>query len=83
MAFQFDCPEQGEGVVQAFRRAESPGEAIRVKLRGLDPRAVYALTNLDVAGTTERTGRDLLRDGLPMVLKDRPGAAVISYRKRP
>jgi alpha-galactosidase len=35
MAFQFDCPEQGVGVVQAFRRAESPCEAIRVKLRGL------------------------------------------------
>jgi hypothetical protein len=28
MAFQFDCPEQGEGVVQAFRRAESPGAAV-------------------------------------------------------
>ena len=38
--------------MQAFRRAESPGEAIRVKLRGMDPTAVYALTNLDVAGTT-------------------------------
>ena len=83
MAFQFDCPEQGVGVVQAFRRAESPCEAIRVKLRGLDPRAVYALTNLNVADNMEMTGRDLLENGLPMVLKNRPGAMVISYRKKP
>jgi len=83
MAFQFDCPEQGEGVVQAFRRVECPGEAIRVKLRGLDPRAEYTLTNLDVAGTTEMAGRDLLENGLSLLLKDRPGAAVISYKKKP
>ena len=35
--WQFDVPEKGEGVVQAFRRAESVYEAARFKLRGLDP----------------------------------------------
>ena len=32
-------------MVQAFRRVKSPGESIRVKLHGLDPNAVYTLTN--------------------------------------
>ena len=36
-------------MVQAFRRADSLYESIQVKLRGLDPDAVYTLTNLDVA----------------------------------
>ncbi len=29
MAWQFDCPERGEGLVQAFRREKCPGESIR------------------------------------------------------
>ena len=37
IAWQFDCPEKGEGAIQAFRRPESVYESIRVKLRGLDP----------------------------------------------
>ena len=38
IAWQFDCPEQGEGMVQAFRRAESVYESARFTLRGLDAR---------------------------------------------
>ena len=83
MAWQFDSPERGEGMVQAFRREKSPGESICAKLQGLDPNAVYTLTILDVAGTTERTGRELLHKGLPMVIKDRPGSAVVTYKKKP
>ncbi len=83
LAWQFDCPERGEGVVQAFRRAESPYESIRVKLRGLASDAVYALTNLDVAGTKEMTGRELLESGLPVAIMDQPGAVVITYKKKP
>lgn len=82
MAWQFDCPEKGEGVVQAFRRAESDYEAARFRLRGLEPDAVYTLTNLDVAGSTEMTGRELLESGLPIALKDRPTAAIILYKKK-
>jgi alpha-galactosidase len=82
MAWQFDRPEAGEGVVQAFRRADSAEESARFKLRGLEPDAVYVLTNLDVAGTTEMTGRELLERGLPVVLKERPSAAIITYKKK-
>ena len=47
LAWQFDCPEQGEGVVQAFRRDQSSYEAARFRLRGLNPDARYTVTNLD------------------------------------
>ena len=36
MAWQFDRPEAGEGVVQAFRRAENGDESATFRLRGLD-----------------------------------------------
>jgi len=81
IAWQFDCPESGEGMIQAFRRAESVYEAARFGLRGLEPEARYTLTNLDVAGTTEMTGRELVEPGLPVVINDRPGAVIITYSR--
>lgn len=83
MGWQFDRPEQGDGMVQMFRRAKSPYESIRVALRGLDPDATYAITNLDVPGSQEMSGRELLDSGLPIEIKDRPGAVVITYKKKP
>jgi alpha-galactosidase len=82
VAWQFDRPEAGEGVVQAFRRADSSYESARFKLRGLDPSARYTITNADAPGGEERTGRELMEQGLSVTLRDQPGAAVVSYRKR-
>jgi alpha-galactosidase len=82
MAWQFNRPEAGTGMVQAFRRHESPYESIRVKLQGLEKDAVYGLTNLDLPGTTEITGRELSEIGLLITIKSPRGAAIISYKKR-
>ncbi|NLF67573.1 MAG: hypothetical protein GX575_00815 [Candidatus Anammoximicrobium sp.] len=82
MAWQFDCPESGEGLVQAFRREQSGDESARLKLYGLEPEAVYTLTDLDVPGATRMTGRELTQDGLSIAIKDRPGAAIVTYAKR-
>jgi len=83
MAWQFDRPDLGEGLVQAFRRAESSYESIRVKLRGLDPDATYTLANRDVSESTEATGRDLMEKGFSIAISDQPGAVVITYKKKP
>ncbi|MFA6240067.1 MAG: alpha-galactosidase [Candidatus Hydrogenedentales bacterium] len=83
MAWQFDCPERGEGMVQAFRRASNADESIRLKLQGLDAGARYTLTDLDTAKTTEATGKELIEQGISIVLQNKPGAAVLIYRKKP
>jgi alpha-galactosidase len=83
MVFQFDSFDGAEGIVLAFRRTQSPYESIRVKLRGLKPDVAYSLTNVDVAGSTEMTGRELLEKGISIALKDKLGAAVITYHKFP
>ena len=82
MAWQFDRPDLGEGMVQAFRRGKSPYESAKFRLRGLQPEAVYQLTNPDVVGTTERTGRELLDNGLAVAVKHRPGAVIVTYKKK-
>ena len=81
IAWQYDSPENGGGVVQAFRRDGSPAASMSLKLRGLDPSARYRVTNLDDGKTQEMSGRSLLRDGLKVEIPDAPGSAVITYRK--
>jgi alpha-galactosidase len=82
IAWQFHDPEQGEGAVQAFRRAESPVEQLRLKLHDLDPEAAYAVTVFGVPGTTKATGRELMAYGLPIVLSSKPAAAVVLYSRQ-
>lgn len=82
IAWQFDCSDQGEGVVQAFRRPASIYEVARFRLSGLDSEAMYELTDHDVEGVTEMTGHDLMKNGLPVSIPDRPGAVVITYKKK-
>ncbi|MBZ5563370.1 MAG: GH36 C-terminal domain-containing protein, partial [Acidobacteriia bacterium] len=81
MAWQYDCPEQGEGVVMAFRRPGSPYGSARFKLRGLDPAARYRVTNLDTSAAQEMTGAELSDQGLPVTLKRRPDSALIVYKR--
>jgi len=80
-AWQFDRPATGDGVVQAFRRSQSPIETVRFKLRGLDAAAQYTVSNLDAPGESRFSGRELEEQGLPVAIKDQPGAVIITYRK--
>ncbi|MCY2988974.1 MAG: alpha-galactosidase [Planctomycetota bacterium] len=81
MAWQFDRPELGEGVVQVFRRGESPYESARFPLRGLKADAQYTLTDLDTGRTEQLAGRQLMQDGLPITIPQRPYAAVLLYQQ--
>ncbi|MGD0696329.1 MAG: alpha-galactosidase [Terriglobia bacterium] len=81
LAWQFDLPATGEGMIQAFRRPESPFEFARLKLRGLDPDARYQLTDLDQSQAVEMPGKELMLNGLPVWMRSRPGAVLIKYKK--
>ncbi|MBN2293985.1 MAG: alpha-galactosidase [Pirellulales bacterium] len=81
IAWQFDCPESGEGMVQAFRRAKSPYEAARFALQGLIPDAQYILTDLDTEKSQTISGRELLEKGVRIDFETRPDSAVITYRR--
>jgi alpha-galactosidase len=82
IGWQFNRPEQGDGMVQAFRRPESFYESVRLKLHGLEPDAVYAIAVLDASEPMEKTGRELMETGLAISIRNQPGAAVVTYRKK-
>lgn len=81
MAWQFHRPDIDQGMIQVFRRAESPDKSILLKLRSLRPEARYALTDLDVPGPRVMAGNELMRSGFPVSITERPGAAVFTYER--
>jgi alpha-galactosidase len=82
IAWQFNRPEAGRGVVQAFRRDESVYETARVRLRGLEPEATYRLSDQDRPGDRRTvTGRELMEPGLELAIADRPGSLVLAYER--
>jgi len=82
IAWQFNRPDLGEGMVQAFRRRESSYEAARLRLRGLEPDAVYAVRDLDLRRGRTYTGKELMDVGLRVEIPKQPGAVILVYRKR-
>ena len=82
MAWQFDRPESGRGVVQVFRRPLSPYTSVRLKLRGLDPAATYRVTNVDAADHPQDvTGNELTDVGLDVQIPACPAAQIVTYTK--
>lgn len=81
IAWQFDRPERGDGVIQAFRRERSDSSSQPMKLRALTPSARYEITGLDGGPRMRRTGRELMAEGLPVEITARPGAVVLFYQR--
>lgn len=82
LGWQFDRPEQGQGMVQVFRREGSIYRAVDLVLRGLDPAARYLVTDLDAPeAAREIGGAELLQQGLPVEIVERPGSALFTYRR--
>jgi len=80
-AWQFNRPENGDGMVQVFRRDDAEETARDLRLRGLDAAATYEVTNLDSQTPTIASGSDLMQHGLHVELTKKLTAAVIIYKK--
>ena len=82
MAWQFDLPAERRGVVQLFRRPESPHQMATFPLQALDPRATYEVIDLDSPAERKQVaGRELVEQGLSVTLSHRPSSAVVLYRQ--
>jgi alpha-galactosidase len=81
IGWQFNRPEAGDGVVQAFRRAKCGESTMTFRLSGLDGAGRYEVTDLDAATPTQASGQELMEKGFPVVTKSQPGAAVIVYKR--
>jgi len=81
MAYQFDRPEDEDGIILAFRRNLSNAPTCVVKLHGLVPEANYAVNFEDYGLKVSETGRNLLENGLEIRIPNPPGSLLITYQK--
>jgi alpha-galactosidase len=81
IAWQFHRPDLGEGLVQAFRRLDSPNAEAVYRLQGLNPEAKYSVVDRDDRNSRTMTGKDLLDHGLTIRLPSKPAAALIVYKE--
>ena len=80
IAWQFNRPDIGKGLVQAFRRKNSQASTMLFRLGGLDPAAQYVVTDMDQPGKPmKRSGKELMESGLMVNMNQAPHAAVIVY----
>jgi alpha-galactosidase len=82
IAWQFNRPEQGDGMIQAFRRTRTEADVLQAKLRGLEPDAVYTVTDLDTQTAVDKTGGELMSIGYAIAIADQPGSALIHFQKK-
>ena len=81
LAWQFNDPGAHKGMVQAFRRPESPFESARFRLSGLEPEASYSVRDLDTGAQARHTGKALMETGLSVNVVHGAGAVVLVYSK--
>jgi alpha-galactosidase len=81
IGWQFDRPEEGDGVIQVFRRGDSIYRAAELKLHGLDGKKDYTITDLDTNKSTKARGRELMEQGITVEIAQKPGAALLAYKE--
>lgn len=79
MAVQYDRTDIGEGMILAFRHAQSPYKTIDVALHNLDPNAEYVVTS-DGATPTNAKGSELMKSFEITLLNPR-SSVLIRYKK--
>lgn len=78
LAYQLNRRSANDGIVVAFRRATAPDSTCMVRLRGLDAKRTYTLTDRDSHHSFTRTGSELAR-GLQLVLPEKRSSLVLMY----
>ena len=79
-AVQYNRPSQKDGIIQVFRRDESPYESASFTLRGLCEAVNYLFEDID-GGTFEVSGKELLEKGFCISIKEKHTAKIYFYKE--
>ncbi len=78
-AVQWNRPEEGDGMVQVFKREHSPYPEAYLPLRKVDPTKAYRFTDID-GGEFTLDGAELAERGLHLTIPERRVAKIYFYR---
>ena len=82
IAWQFDRPENGDGIIQAFRHPGSTQVSKTFRLQGVAPATEYEITDLDTEIMRTLSGKELLAKGFAIEIKGQPGSALLKYKRK-
>jgi alpha-galactosidase len=74
VAWQFDCPETGCGLVQSIRFPASPEGTLTIHLQGIRSDVMYCFENAETGETEVIAAEELRHTGFAMTLPPRSGA---------
>jgi alpha-galactosidase len=77
-AMQFNRPDKNDGIIEVFRRENSPYETACFMLRGLDESADYLFIDAD-GGEFTLSGKELMKNGLNITVSDKRKAKIYFY----
>jgi len=80
LAYQLNRPDKDDGIILAFRRKDCAEETIRVKICGIDQKAIYELSYEDYAIQVKKSGEELSQ-GIEISIPQKPASLLISYKK--
>lgn len=79
IAYQFDRPDLGAGMILAFRREGSNRGTVQLTPGGLESGSMYTFTFVDTGATVTLSGAEAERDGVEVALDGGPESALITY----
>ncbi len=79
-ASQYNRPEHGDGMLQAFRHEKSPFSSADFKLFGLSSEKTYRITDLDDGSYIDMYGYELTENGLSINLPTPRCAKIYIYK---
>lgn len=78
-AMQFDRPSKNDGIIQVFRRENSPYETASFSLGGINETNNYLFEDID-GGEFTVSGKELIEEGLKIYIPDKRTAKIYFYK---
>ncbi len=82
MAYQFDLPDAGEGLLVVIKRPLSQYAQALYPLRALEANSDYEITRLDTGDQWTMSGKELSSKGLSVRLAAQPDSSLLCYRRK-
>lgn len=79
-AVQWDRPEEADGMIQVFRRENSPYCGASFELKGISAEKAYLFTDLD-GGEFTLTGEELCKNGFCVTIPEKKTAKIYIYKQ--
>ena len=81
LAWQYVAYDGSGGIVQIFKRSQSPYETARLRMYGLDPDTTYVFEDFDGNPEIRCGGRELMELGLPITITERRVSRILEFRR--